>query len=170
MTEKNKEFQKLLFRTAFCVMACDGEIHQDEIDELTKMDKSTQYFLDVDFTEELKELIISLQQKGKHLISEIANEIKNQRLNTVQELLLLEIVLRMIYADGKVDENEKKLFHLLRSKLNLYDETIKERFGAIEFIFDKSYAVDIVNTKNVATSFEMPDIKEIISIDFSNIK
>jgi uncharacterized membrane protein YebE (DUF533 family) len=34
------EFQRLLFRTAFCLMACDGHIDDREVEEIRLMEKS----------------------------------------------------------------------------------------------------------------------------------
>ena len=50
------EFKKVLFKTAFCVMACDGHIDQLEIDEMKKIDTNTSYFNDVDLSNELDDL------------------------------------------------------------------------------------------------------------------
>ena len=54
--EKN-EFKKLLFKVAFCSMACDGHIDEREIDEMKMMDKNTSFFHDIDLSEELSELV-----------------------------------------------------------------------------------------------------------------
>lgn len=173
MTLEKQELQKLLFRTAFCVMACDGEIHPDEIKEIKKMNKSSAYFQGIDFSDELDFLIVSLKTKGKFIIEDIGREIQNAKLSTVQELLLLEIILRMIYADNRVDENEIKLLRYFRSKLNLHDQTIRDRFGAVEYLFDKDYSQDIIRDEikdELFASITIPDFKEIIEIDFSDLK
>ena len=49
------EFQRLLFRTAFCLMACDGHIDEREINEIKKMNKSSAYFQGIDLSDELEE-------------------------------------------------------------------------------------------------------------------
>jgi len=38
------EFKKLLFKVAFCTMACDGHIDKREIEEMKIMDKKTSFF------------------------------------------------------------------------------------------------------------------------------
>ena len=44
MTLERKEFQRLLFRTAFCLMACDGHIDSREVNEIKSMNKSSAFF------------------------------------------------------------------------------------------------------------------------------
>ena len=41
MKVNKKEFKKILFRTAFCSMACDGTIDDLEINEMKNIDKNT---------------------------------------------------------------------------------------------------------------------------------
>ena len=53
--DKN-EFKKILFKVAFCAMACDGKIQKEEIEELKIMDKKTSYFAEIDLSDELKQL------------------------------------------------------------------------------------------------------------------
>ena len=58
------EFKKLLFKVAFCTMACDGHIHKREIEEMKAMDKNTSFFDGVDLSGELSDLIDELGLKG----------------------------------------------------------------------------------------------------------
>ena len=58
------EFKKLLFKVAFCTMACDGHIDKREIEEMKIMDKKTSFFEAIDLSEELKQLIKDLDKKG----------------------------------------------------------------------------------------------------------
>jgi len=57
--EKDK-FKKILFKVAFCAMACDGHIDEREIEELRIMDKHTTYFANIDLSNELKQLVNDL--------------------------------------------------------------------------------------------------------------
>ena len=41
------DFKKILFETAFCVMACDGHIDQSEVEEMEKIDKNLLRYLTV---------------------------------------------------------------------------------------------------------------------------
>ena len=55
-----EEFSKLLFKTAFCLIACDGEIHEQEIEELRLIEANTPYFREIELEFELKALIKKL--------------------------------------------------------------------------------------------------------------
>ena len=48
MKVNKKDFKKILFKTAFCSMACDGKIDDLEIKEMKLIDKNTSYFSKID--------------------------------------------------------------------------------------------------------------------------
>ena len=47
------EFKKMLLRTSFAVMACDGQIHAKEIEELKQISDGTKYLGGLDLESEL---------------------------------------------------------------------------------------------------------------------
>jgi uncharacterized tellurite resistance protein B-like protein len=127
-------FQEFLFKMAFSVIVIDGRIHEDEIKELKMINKKTAYFSGTDLSGELDRLINSFKSDGTAFIEDMLNGIRDLKLNQVQELLLLEVVLRIIYADHRFDESEKRFIRLLRSKLNVSNELIRQRFGNLEVL------------------------------------
>tara|TARA_B100000780_G_C21117301_1_gene452154 strand:+ start:2041 stop:2547 length:507 start_codon:yes stop_codon:yes gene_type:complete len=133
------EFKKILFKTAFCVMACDGHIDELEIEEMKKIDTSTSYFNDIDLSSELTRLISSVKSRGKIIVKELFQTLRENELSTVQELLIVEVALRIINADNKVDENEIKFLNFLRSKLDVANETLIDRFGSIPSLVNMNY-------------------------------
>lgn len=164
------EFKQILFKTAFCCMACDGHIDDREIKELKVMDKNTTYFEDVDLSKELEHLISQFGSKGKKTVEELFQQLRDTDLNTVQELLLLEVALRIINADERIDDNEVKFIHFIRSKLKVHDETILDRFGKVEFLFDRDYKNEITvgNLKqNLMDSIVLPEMADLKSVDLS---
>lgn len=56
---------ELLLRTAFCCMACDGEIAPEEVELVKQMAKEKHLFGDIDIEKELNELVEEINQKGK---------------------------------------------------------------------------------------------------------
>ena len=167
--EKDK-FKKILFKVAFCTMACDGHIDEREIEELQIMDKKTSFFEAIDLSEELKQLIKDLDKKGTKVIEELFVCLRETKLNPIQELLVLEVALRIINADGKHDENEVKFIHLLRSKLELHDETINDRFGELDILYTNEYSKNIVAGKTeieFAESIKLPEMSELIQVDLN---
>ena len=154
-------FKRLLFKTAFCCMACDGHIDQKEVDEIKKMDTNTTYFGDVDLSIELDILLNDLVKSGKKVVNDLFQELKEFKLNPVQELLILEVALRIIHADEKTDENEVKFLKLLRGRLDVYDEIIVDRFGRDNLLFDKKYSDDVETSVNeYVNNIELPKFKE----------
>ena len=168
--DKN-EFKKLLFKVAFCTMACDGHVDAREIDEMKLMDKNTLFFHDIDLSAELDELIQELGVKGVALVSELFNELEKNELNPIQELLVLEVALRIINADEVHDENEVKFIHFLRAHLKVHDEIIVDRFGELEILHTNPYLSGAKLNSDV-TSFsdelEMPTLEDFNSVDLTN--
>lgn len=170
MTLDRQEIQKLLFKTAFCLMACDGHIHELEIKELKQMIKSTAYFQGIDLTSEVEELLKEFREKGKPLVEEILEDLHRLNLSLVQEMLVLEVAFRLVHADEKLEENEIKFIRFLRGKLRIHDEIIRDRFGLVEYLFDKDYANEIVKQevkKDLMSTFAIPEIKDLKDFDLS---
>jgi hypothetical protein len=173
MTLEKKQFQHLLFKVAFCTIACDGHIDEMEIKEMKAMDKSAAYFKGIDLSNELDVLLVTLKEKGKLIIDDLYAYLKATELNPIQELLILEVAFRLAMANKVLDENEIKFIRFLRSHLDLHDEIIRDRFGAVEYLFDKDYSQDIVRSETLSdllSTITMPEVKEIQAIDFSIFK
>ncbi len=152
------KFEKLLFNTAVCVMACDGEIHDSEIQELKLIAKNTPYFKDLDYQTELNSIMLSIKN-NTNIMKQYFEEIKAVALSPVQELLILEVVLRMMYADNRIDENEVKLIRIIKSYLKIPDQIIFERFGKIDFLINSQYEI---NQKVSLDDFPTVEVTETI--------
>lgn len=155
------EFKRLLFKVAFCTMACDGHIDKREIEEMKVMDKNTSFFDGVDLSSELSELIEELGLKGAKVIEELFATLRENKLNPIQELLILEVAMRIINSDNKHDDNELRFIHLLRGKLELHDETIRDRFGDVSLLSTNEYTQNIVindSESRFTKSVTLPEI------------
>lgn len=173
MTLEKQHFQRLLFKVAFCTIACDGHIDDYEIKEMKAMDKSAAYFQGIDLTDELNNLLNTLRDRGKHIIDELYAILKVTQLTTIQELLILEVAFRLAMANKIMDENEIKFIRFLRSHLELHDETIRDRFGPVEYLFDKDYSTDIIRTEahnDLISTLSLPQIQDIVTINFEDLK
>lgn len=171
MTLERQEFQRLLFRTAFCLMACDGHVDDREVAEIRLMDKSASFFQGIDLSNELDELLSDLKSRGKQIVDELFETIDKLTISTVQELLILEVAFRLVHADEKVDENEIKFLRYLRSKLKVHNETIRDRFGVVEYLFDKDYSQDIIKKETHDELFDtisIPELSDFSTLDFAN--
>ncbi len=170
---KNKinsnQLKKILFKVAFCSMACDGSIDQREIEEIKAIHDKTVFFKDLDLSKELELLKIKLKSDGKRLIKDILQDIDSYELNTIQELLILEIALRIINSDKRIDENEIKFINLLRSKMKVHNQTIFDRFGKVEILFTEDYIrtnLDNEYQNKFINNLKFPKIIELKKIKF----
>lgn len=131
-----KTFGELLFKTAFCFMACDGHIDDREIEEIQKLTRETKYFRGVDVSAELVRLVDRVKSEGRQIFKNFIDEVAAGDLDVVQELLLLEVALRVVYIDLRIDGNEIRFLRLLRSKLSVPTEVIVQRFGTVDLLLD----------------------------------
>lgn len=128
------DFKILLFEVACCAVACDHNIDEREIRELQYIDKSTVYFEDIDLSKQLDSFLANFNGNETEIIDELEKKISNASLSPVEELLVMEITLRLIYADTKIDEKEIGFLKSVRMALSLTDKMIRDRFGAIDIL------------------------------------
>lgn len=157
---ETKDFKKLLFKTAFCVMACDGSIDDLEIQEMKKIDSSTSYFSDIDLSDELDNLINDLQNKNVKIVKRLFDSLRENTLTVTQELLVLEITMRIMNADNIIADNETRFLNLIRSKLDVSDQIIHERFGKIPFLKNLNYEDLELNQSDFIKEIEITEIKK----------
>jgi hypothetical protein len=128
------EFKKLLFEVACCTVTCDYNIDEREIRELQYINESTTYFKDIDLSKQLENFLADFKGNETVTINSLVEKIKDTLLSPVEELLILEIVLRLIYADVRIDEREVDYLKSIRMALSLSDEMITDRFGTINIL------------------------------------
>lgn len=134
---KNIDFKTFLFKSAVIAMACDGDIAEAEISEIRNIVANEIYFMGYDFEEPLKSNTENIKANGKNAINQYLQEIVTNDLNAHQEILLIEVLLRMILADGKVDENELKFLQMAKSKLKTDEQTLIVKFPhQIDYLMD----------------------------------
>lgn len=134
---KNTDFKPFLFKSAVMAMACDGDIAEAEISEIRNIVANEIYFMGYDFEEPLKSNTENIKANGKNAINQYLQEIVANNLNDHQEILLIEVLLRMILADGKVDESELKFLHMAKSKLKTDEQTLIMKFPhQIDYLMD----------------------------------
>jgi len=131
---ESTKFKKLLFEVACCAVACDYDIDEREVRELQYIDKSTTYFKDIDLSEQLDNFLADLKGNEAETIDALIEKISDASMTPVQELLVMEIVLRLIYADLKIDEKEIDFLKSIRLALSISDEVITDRFGKIDML------------------------------------
>lgn len=134
---KTYEFQKLLFQSAVCMMAIDGIIHEHEKKELLSIVKNTPYFFDFDHEKQLENDLLILKNEGKNAINNLLNKISGSELNEKQEIILIEVLLKIIEADEKINIDEIKFLQLVKSRIKVSEETLILKFPKqIIYLFD----------------------------------
>jgi|TARA_B100000315_G_scaffold82035_1_gene75186 predicted unusual protein kinase regulating ubiquinone biosynthesis (AarF/ABC1/UbiB family) len=133
---EKKDFKALLFDIACTAVTCDGNIDEREIRELEYIEKSTVYFQDVDMSRKLDIFVDNFKQDSDNTSRKIMDKLKSKLLNPVQEMLILEVVIRLIYSDSKIEKKEIEYIKSIRSNLSIDDEMITERFGEINFLLN----------------------------------
>ncbi len=134
---KNSEFKDFLFKSAVIAMACDGDIAEEEINEIKTIVANEIYFMGYEFEEPLQKNIEAIKINGKYAVNQFLQEITNNDLNEHQELLLIEVLLKIIQADTKVEENELRFLHLAKSKLKTDEQTLIVKFPhQIDYLID----------------------------------
>lgn len=134
---KNSEFKDFLFKSAVIAMACDGDIAEEEINEIKNIVANEIYFMGYEFEEPLQKNIEAIKINGKNAVNQFLQEITNNDLNEHQELLLIEVLLKIIQADTKVEENELRFLHLAKSKIRIDEQTLIVKFPHhIDYLID----------------------------------
>lgn len=125
---KTEAFQDFLLKSAITMMACDGSIDDSEIDEIKNMAENEIYFMGFDIKDSFENHLNYIKEKGKEAINEYLSELGQLALNHNQELLLIEVLIRTIESDQKVEKNEVKFLQMVKSKLEVSEETIITMF------------------------------------------
>lgn len=125
---KHITFRPLLFEAAFCVMACDGEVHEQELAEIKTITENTLYFDGLDHGEELNRLIQQFQAEGKKHLENFFEQLEQRQLDDVQKERLIEVCLRVITADDKVEDSELQFLQKVKQALGLTDAALVALF------------------------------------------
>ena len=118
------EYEKIVFKGAFCVMACDGQIHEHELNTIKDIAKNSPYFLEVRYEDEMTLLMEDLRVLKSKMIKKFTDSLDSSLFSNKQKYRFVEVLIRVIKADGVCDKNEVKFLQTVTSKLNLLDEEL----------------------------------------------
>lgn len=111
---------ELYIKTAFCCMACDGEIAPEEISTISEMP----IFAGYDLKQLLNGLVDKLKVEGHHFLHNYLDDIKNASLTEDEECKLASVAIQTIEADQSVEYNEVAFFKKIRKRLKSSDEKL----------------------------------------------
>lgn len=109
-------------------MACDGEVHDDEITAIREMSSEAAYFADLDSQPIVDEVLNKISSRGQRAIEEHFEVLKNLPISSQQEILYYEVLLRMIKADGHVHASERRFVQRIKKVLGTEDRTLIVNF------------------------------------------
>lgn len=125
-------FSEFLLRTAFACMACDGEIAPQEVDLIKSMAAAESLFGSIDINKELDTLVADINQRGKSFLKSYLSLLSEMELSEKEELDVLRVALKTIWADNKIEYSEIKFFKILRSNLKVDDQTILDKVAGVD--------------------------------------
>lgn len=111
-------------KTMFCCMACDGDIAQEEIDFLKEIAMQTPMFEGIEVEDLLNTYVSAINKKGSLFLRKYLNELSEAYLTTEEELQIVELSIKMIEADNRIEYSEVKFFKKIRLRLSISDEQI----------------------------------------------
>ncbi|HEA29701.1 MAG TPA: TerB family tellurite resistance protein [Leeuwenhoekiella sp.] len=135
-------FNKLLLKTAFSCMACDGDIDKREIKLIERLHRDNNTFGDIDINTDLDTFLNAINKDGHQFLKDYFNELTTTELTEANELKLIEVAIDTIKADEKVEYSEIKFFKVIRSKLKIDNEPILEKHPDFEDYLEQDIITD----------------------------
>jgi len=105
-------------------MACDGDIAQEEIEMVKAIAMQTPMLEGLDVENVLNTYVSAINQDGSLFLKKYLNELSEVDLTSEEELQIVELSIRMIEADTRIEYSEVKFFKKIRSRLSVSDEQI----------------------------------------------
>ena len=143
-------FDKLLIKTAFCCMASDGHIDDQEIKIIKTMCRNSALFNDFIFEEEINNLIAKINKDGIQFLSYYLDLLSNSTLTEKEEILLIDFAINTIKADDKIEYSEIKFFKNIRHRLSISNDTILTFFPDFEDFLEND-VVSITKVENLTS-------------------
>lgn len=171
---ERKDFQELLLRSAVSVMACDGEIHESEMEEIRQIVQKASFFKDINPEEVYEKIIGEIQSDPRLFIQFFLTEVKRDDLSTLQKLLLLEVMLRLVNADQVIHECEIQFLKIVTGYMQIHDDLIVQRFGEIDYLTQTKLSKFVIKSESDIirqfSDFESLKIESLNSIDAINVE
>ena len=165
----DSEYRKLLLSAGFHAMTCDGELHQDEIDSIRALAEKSKIFADLDLNTELNRLSDELQESTRKSFRKFFSEVQSANLEFSEQMQVMEIVIRVVYADGRIDENEIMYLNKIISILGILPDMLEQRFGSIRSLLGLSEQKTYSKSMELE-EFEAPQIEDFEHVSFKEFK
>ena len=142
--------------TAFVCAACDGSIASEEIELVYNIAKQTDLFDGLDVENKLNSYVAQINQNGMSFINDYISTLYATDLSDEEQLKIIDIAIKIIESDSKIEYSEIRFFKKLRAALSISDDRILDRMPTIEdyllpdnqmleFMFDCSINFDSID-------------------------
>lgn len=108
-------------------MSCDGDIAEEEVEMVKKMVTETSLFEGIDTETLLNTYIAEINENGALFLKKYLNELSNEQLSESEQHEIVDLAIKTIEADNRIEYSEVKFFKKIRSRLTLTDEQILDR-------------------------------------------
>ena len=160
------EINELYLKTAFCCMACDGDIANEELELVKQYASNSELFKGLEIEEKLNEYVSNINNEGQNFLYSFVKDIATADLSETEELDVAKVAIQMIEADNKIEYSEISFFKKIRAKLSVSDDKLIELLKE-ETLFDKFPEVE-------PEDFILPDIVSSYdmnwNVSFKNIE
>lgn len=130
---------ELYLKTAFCCMACDGDIAPEEVEKIKELPQ----FKEMDLQQLLSGYLTQLKAEGNGFLKKYLDEVKSANLTEDEECELTSIAVQTIEVDKSIEYNEIAFFKKIRKRLNASDKklltAIPENPAVIDQISPEDY-------------------------------
>lgn len=114
----------MYLKTAFCCMACDGDIANEEVALLKDAATNEHIFDGLDVQGKINEYVAAINNEGRQFLNDYIEEVKNSNLDDESSLQLIKIAIDTIEVDNKIKYSEVSFFKKVRKNLSISDEKI----------------------------------------------
>lgn len=118
------ERNELYLKTAFCCMACDGDIANEEVALLKDAATNEHIFDGLDVQGKINEYVAAINNEGRQFLNDYIEEVKNSNLDDESSLQLIKIAIDTIEVDNEIKYSEVSFFKKVRKNLSISDEKI----------------------------------------------
>jgi uncharacterized tellurite resistance protein B-like protein len=121
---KGQAINKLLLKTAFACMACDGHIDPKEVNLIKTLGQNENLFGDLNLEQELDSLVNEINEHGSTFLRTYLQDLVHAEIGEKEEMDIVKVAIHTINADEKVEYSEIKFFKIIRSKLKISNSKI----------------------------------------------
>lgn len=116
--------KELYLKTVFSCIACDGDIAKEEVELLQNIVSEDKMFHEVDVKTLLDKWISEINEDGTKFLNSYLEELANSKLSEQEQLTVVDLAIKAIEADNRIEYSEVKFFKKIRSRLSIPDEAI----------------------------------------------